>query len=71
MPLYEYWCKDCGKTFTELKSVQELNNVFKCPDCNSKRTQRVLSTFATSGQIRAGSRGLASLNRSNCKPTGG
>ncbi|MCX7920190.1 MAG: zinc ribbon domain-containing protein [bacterium] len=71
MPLYEYWCKDCRKSFTQLKSISELNQRVQCPTCQSKRVQRVLSNFSTSGQLRTSGRGFTALNKSDCKTGGG
>jgi putative FmdB family regulatory protein len=71
MPLYEYNCNDCGITFTELVSAQDRFMVVNCPSCKSKRTKRVLSSFATSNQVRSSRRGWDALHKSSCKPSGG
>jgi putative FmdB family regulatory protein len=71
MPIYEYSCKDCGGIFTELVSAQARFKIVCCPSCKSKRTQRVLSNFATSDQIKSSGRGWSSFNKSGCKPSGG
>ena len=46
MPIYEYSCKACEHRFEEL--VPTMNAVEKpaCPECGSKQTSRILSTFA-------------------------
>ncbi len=49
MPIYEYQCEDCGKTFAHLhKRLNEPKP--PCPDCGSGDVRKLLSTFsATSG----------------------
>lgn len=49
MPLYEYRCDSCGRTFEELRPSSEADAVIECPSCESRRTARMLSTFAASG----------------------
>lgn len=60
MPLYEYRCDACGRTFEELRSSSEADAAIECPSCESRRTTRKLSTFAASG----GSSGSAQGNSS-------
>jgi putative FmdB family regulatory protein len=49
MPLYEYRCKACGRTFEQLRRMSEADRGVECPECRSEDVQRVLSTFATGG----------------------
>ena len=47
MPIYEFVCKACGKTFDHLAaSMQTADVKAKCPHCASAKTQRQLSVFA-------------------------
>jgi putative FmdB family regulatory protein len=49
MPIYEYECRQCKKTFTEKHTFQEhdQHKKVKCPKCGSTRVQQVISpTFA-------------------------
>ncbi|MGC8539087.1 MAG: FmdB family zinc ribbon protein [Phycisphaerae bacterium] len=47
MPIYEFECKDCGKTFDHLApSMQSTNQKALCPQCQSKNTIRKVSVFA-------------------------
>ena len=32
MPMYEYWCGQCLKKFSELKSMRRRHRA-RCPDC--------------------------------------
>ena len=49
MPLYEYRCKACGRTFEQLRRMSEEDRGVACPECQSEEVQRQLSTFATGG----------------------
>lgn len=54
MPLYEYRCEECGRTFEELRPSGEADAAIDCPSCESRRTSRKLSSFA-SGASSSGS----------------
>jgi putative FmdB family regulatory protein len=49
MPLYEYTCRACGKSFEMLRRMNDADRDLKCPVCLSAEVERLLSTFATSG----------------------
>ena len=49
MPLYEYHCPDCNEQFEKLVRLSEANVLPECPECGGRHTQKLLSTFATSG----------------------
>jgi putative FmdB family regulatory protein len=49
MPLYEYKCRTCGKSFELLRRMHDADGDLKCPDCESAEVERQLSTFATVG----------------------
>jgi len=49
MPLYEYRCRTCGKSFEMLQRMADADRELECPDCRSAEIERLLSTFATSG----------------------
>ena len=57
MPLYEYRCRDCGSRFERFVNGKAR---VACPECESKRADRLLSVFAVS-------RGSSS---SSSEPTG-
>lgn len=43
MPILEFLCKDCGRRWDDLvRSAEEA----ACPDCGSRRAERLISTFA-------------------------
>lgn len=46
MPVYEYFCEECEKTFTKILSLHEYEEgkVF-CPFCGSERVDQHVSIF--------------------------
>ncbi|MBD3346422.1 MAG: zinc ribbon domain-containing protein [Chitinivibrionales bacterium] len=46
MPIYEYKCRDCGKSFEELVSLSQSDGI-TCPSCSSKNTEKQMSVFGT------------------------
>jgi len=47
MPLFEFECVECEKTFGNLvRSSENINSVI-CPFCSSDMTRKKISTFAT------------------------
>jgi len=48
MPIYEFVCDDCGKPFEALVIGFSTDKV-KCPDCDSCRIKKKVSSFAVSG----------------------
>ena len=47
MPMYEYRCDTCGKSFEQLRRLSDADTDLECPDCRSRNVRRTLSTFAT------------------------
>ena len=46
MPLYEYVCDNCGKSFTELMTITEHGKKkLHCPKCASKQVRQVILPF--------------------------
>jgi putative FmdB family regulatory protein len=47
MPLYEFVCDECGSQFEELvRSASAVGEVI-CPNCQSQRVNKMISTFAS------------------------
>jgi putative FmdB family regulatory protein len=62
MPLYEYYCADCRTKFEVRRPMREADATVACKQCDSERTSRVLSLFATinsSGTSSMASEGMA------------
>ena len=60
MPMYEYRCDACGRTFEELRSSNEADATIECPSCQSPRTGRQLSRFASGAGSSGSAKGGAS-----------
>ena len=49
MPLFEYKCSECNRKFDVLhKSANNIENV-ECPECQSSKVKKLLSTFSAAG----------------------
>lgn len=49
MPIYEYRCEDCGKTFEVFTRSCCGGEKKECPDCGSQKVKRVFSVFGVGG----------------------
>ena len=49
MPLYEFRCGSCGKTFEKLVRSSDKSVGVQCPECASTEVTKLFSAFATSG----------------------
>ncbi len=47
MPIYEYMCRHCDKTFEEI--VLSGRETVACPECTSADVERQLSIFSSPG----------------------
>ncbi|HEV7298905.1 MAG TPA: zinc ribbon domain-containing protein [Tepidisphaeraceae bacterium] len=56
MPIYEYTCDACKKTFDHLARTMTASAPVKCPECGSNQTQRALSVFAVGAESASTSR---------------
>jgi putative FmdB family regulatory protein len=67
MPIYEYHCQQCGREFEKLMGFNDPDAQSpECPACQSRNTQKRISTFASRG---AQSSGVSSA--SSCGSAGG
>jgi len=46
MPIYEFACSKCKKSFEELVSISKIDEVV-CPSCGSEKVKKKMSTFAS------------------------
>ena len=45
MPVYEFVCRECAREFELVQTLREHEkNTVKCPECGSKKVDRVWST---------------------------
>lgn len=68
MPIYEFDCPDCGKSFDKL--VRSANRVPEvvCPSCASPDVKKKLSLF--SSKVSGGTRSSVASAPANCAPGG-
>lgn len=46
MPVYEYICKDCNKSFEKIITIAEHDQQqISCPHCNSKNVEQQAAAF--------------------------
>ena len=46
MPLYEYTCRKCGETFSEVLTIKEHETKkVRCPKCQSEEVQKIIEPF--------------------------
>jgi len=48
MPIYEFFCKKCGKHFESLVSIGKEKSI-SCAACESKDIQKLFSSFGIGG----------------------
>lgn len=49
MPIYEYRCQDCQHSFDVLTSFSQRDQSQICPQCESRQTRVMVSSFAAIG----------------------
>ena len=49
MPIYEYQCQKCEKTFEIYQRISETNKDIKCPVCRAEKPVRKISAFNSGG----------------------
>lgn len=59
MPIYEYCCADCEKTFEKMRSMSKADAEIACPTCGGHHTSRGLSRFAAFSTGNGGSQAVA------------
>jgi putative FmdB family regulatory protein len=57
MPLYEYFCEECGARFERLRRMAEADDPIECPDCESGKTTRQISAPVCNTGSGGGGRG--------------
>ena len=50
MPIYEFNCQSCDRSFEELVRSAEAVNEVVCPKCGSNHVRRKISLFASSSK---------------------
>jgi putative FmdB family regulatory protein len=48
MPVYEYYCGDCGRTFEAIRTMRAADDPLTCAHCGAgQHISRTISLFAT------------------------
>lgn len=55
MPIFEYRCDDCGKTFEKLVFNSSQSDNVECEYCKSKNVQKLVSAISSAGSSGTGS----------------
>ncbi len=64
MPMYEYRCNECGRTYEQLRRMSDADTNLECPVCGSQQVERQVSACAIGGNG-------GSATRGGCSPRGG
>ena len=67
MPIYEYACKTCDRSFEELVMRRSDEDDVRCPRCKGKRVEKKMSRPAAA---RSGGDGGSAASSANCGPVG-
>ena len=67
MPIYEYACKACDRTFEELVLRRSDEDDVRCPKCKGKRVEKLVSRPAAA---RSGGDGGSAASSASCGPVG-
>lgn len=65
MPIYEFACQECQKTFEQLVLSASAVGQVTCPSCGSPQVRKKMSTFASKP---AGGASLSLGSSSSCAP---
>jgi putative FmdB family regulatory protein len=68
VPIYEYKCDQCGEEYEAL--VMGSADSVECPQCGSKKKERLLSCFSSSGKGLGSLAGDAAASSSGCGGSG-
>ena len=68
MPIYEYECNQCGKSFEKMVRFSEADQIPACPKCENKDTHKKISIVVSFGSSSFGALGPSS---SSCGSSGG
>ena len=69
MPIYEYRCEPCEKTFEKIRRASD-ETPMVCPDCGDE-VRKLVSTFAARTGGASFSSGASSPSAPVCAPGGG
>ncbi len=67
MPIYEYVCNDCEKTFETIRPMSDSDATIACALCGGRHTKRKLSLFFAE----SGGSVVSGMSESSCDSCGG
>ncbi len=67
MPIYEYTCKACGRSFEELVLRRSDESEVRCRACGNRRVEKLMSRPAAA---RTGGEGGIPASSPGCGPVG-
>lgn len=72
MPIYGYYCRDCGTRFETMRAMREADDPIECKHCESENTLRLLSMFnaQSGGRVIAGGGGCGGCSGGTCASCG-
>ncbi len=62
MPIFEFKCKQCGHAFSKIVWSHKSEASIPCPKCDSARTEKLISSFASISQSSSSATGDCSGN---------
>ena len=65
MPIFEYVCKQCENRF---EMIVNSSTVVKCPKCESKKLEKLLSVFSAS--VKGGQSAISEMPTMPCNTCG-
>ena len=68
MPIYEYKCNKCSHEYEAL--VMGSADAVECPKCGSKKKERLMSCFSSTGKGLDSLAGAAAASSSGCGGSG-
>lgn len=68
MPMYAYFCLECGAEFEKLLRFSEADTLPACPSCQSNQTRKKLAAVASFVSSEGSSSRSSTGN--NCSPRG-
>lgn len=67
MPMYEFHCEACEKSFDHMTTMSQRDAKVVCPHCGSKKTGRKLSAVGVgAGSARPGAAGGGHVHSGGC-----
>ncbi len=66
MPIYEFYCRDCGQSFDKLVRLSQSEAEIHCTDCSSNNVKKKLSLISSRVKTSSSSTTAAA----SCSPGG-